>query len=206
MMIRSVSPARRGWVRVETDRGDWLLASRDVDRLGLAVGSNVDATDLRRTAMDAQLPAARKDTGRYLARSEHTRQQLRRYLKRRGYVSKAVEDTLEWAVRLGYVDDLRFARTFVASHRGGRSPMGRRRLQAELRKRGVDGEDVRKALEDLDDGDLEDGLVARVEKRYGGLERRKAWRRAMGYLSRRGFSAGMARRVVERALGDGGGS
>jgi regulatory protein len=203
-MVRSVSPARRGWVRVETGRESWLITSRDAEILGLAEGSEVDGELLRRSALEAQAPAARKDTGRYLARSEHTADQLKRYLRRRGYAPQVVDDTVTWAVRLGYVDDLRYAMTFVRSHRSGKSPMGRRRLRAELRRRGVADGDAREALSDLDDGDMEEGLVARVEKRYGRLAPEVGRRRAMGYLSRRGFSADMARRVVDRALGEGG--
>jgi regulatory protein len=190
---------------VETDGGHWLLPSRVAEGMGLEEGAEIDGEGLQRTALEAQAPAAREDTGRYLARSEHTASQLAGYLRGRGYHAPVVESTVRWARRLGYVDDLRYARSYVRSHRGGRSPMGVRRLRMELRKRGVGREDAEEALAGLRDGEMEEELVSSVSKRYGHLEGEKARRRALGYLSRRGFSYGISRSVVERALGDGAG-
>lgn len=200
MIVRSVSPVRRGWVRVEADGGEWLLPSRAAGRLGVAEGAEVDADRLREAALEEQEPAARKDTGRYLGRAEHTADQLRGYLRRRGYHRSVVEETVDWALRLGYVDDLRYARAYVRAHRGGRSPMGVRRLRMELRRRGVGDADAEAALSDSEDGGMEEELVRSVRKRYGSLQGKKARRRALGYLSRRGFSYGLSRRVVHRAL------
>lgn len=188
---------------METDLGSWLLTSGAARRLALEGGAEIDAERLDEAAMKVQPPAARKDTGRYLARSEHTASQLRGYLGGRQYHPSVVDRTVEWASRLGYVDDVRFARSYVRSHRGGRSPMGVRRLRLELRKRGVSAEDAEAALVDSEDRDIEEDLVRGVRKRYGHLPDEKARRRALGYMSRRGFPYDLSRRVVNRALNGG---
>ena len=202
MVVRSVSSARRGWVLVETDRGSWMIPARKARSLELSRGAQIATERLVQTAVKSQTAAARRDTGRYLARSEHTESQLEGHLTRKGYLPEVVTETIAWAHRLGYVDDLRYARAYVGSHLGGRSPMGSRRLLLELRKRGVDDSDARRAVEEVDERGMENQLTETVRKRYAHLKPEVARRRAKAFLSRRGFDWDTSRRVLEKALED----
>jgi regulatory protein len=70
-----------------------------------------------------------------IARREHSVFELRRKLHQRGYAA-AAEAVIDSLTRAGLLDDERYARAWVAV-RTGRKTEGRRRLVAELIKRGV---------------------------------------------------------------------
>ena len=74
-----------------------------------------------------------------LSRRPHFRRQLEQKLSSRGFSSDEVETTLARLEELGYLDDVACARGFV-TQRLRRGPLGRRRLRAELSRRGADAE------------------------------------------------------------------
>jgi regulatory protein len=74
---------------------------------------------------------------RMLARRDHFRAELADKLHRRGFSSAEVETALERCAALGLVDDEGLARRF-AEVRGTENGWGSRRIEAELRRRGVD--------------------------------------------------------------------
>jgi regulatory protein len=179
-----------------------MLAEGPALPLGVRIGGNADPADLEVLASECQTPAARRDALRYLSGAEHTMGQLSGYLAGRGYSTAVLEAVVAWAGERGFVDDGRFASVFLDSHTG-HSPLGSRRIRQELRKRGVPEAAVDAVLEERDDASLFDTLVETVRRKYGRLPREAAFRRAAGFLSRRGFSAGLSFRVLAKALGDG---
>ena len=136
-----------------------------------------------------------------LASSPKSRAQLETVLKRRGTdpeVAAAVLDRLE-DVRL--VDDTAYAESYVTTRRA--STMSRRALGHELRSKGVAGSVVEEALDTLDP-EAEIGtaraLVARKLPSTRALPLDARVRRLVGVLARKGYSGGLALRVVREAL------
>jgi len=136
-----------------------------------------------------------------LASSPKSRAQLETVLKRRGTdpeVAAAVLDRLE-DVRL--VDDTAYAESYVTTRRA--STMSRRALGHELRSKGVAGSVVEEALDTLDP-EAEIGtaraLVARKLPSTRSLPLDARVRRLVGVLARKGYSGGLALRVVREAL------
>jgi regulatory protein len=103
---------------------------------------------------------------------------------------------------VGLIDDAAFARAWVQSRHAGRG-LARRALAAELRWRGVADDTVNEAVEELDPGQEEAAARNLVAKRLAatrGLDRVKRTRRLVGMLARKGYSGGLAYRVVREAL------
>jgi len=128
-----------------------------------------------------------------LARRPHFERELSRKLEARGFPSSAIEETLARLRRHGYVDDHAAAKSFVAQ-RLARGGLGRARLLAELRARGVTHET---AVEILDSALPEDDLelarqVARRWRRRGGSDPRALAR----HLTRKGFSSASISRLL----------
>lgn len=84
------------------------------------------------------------------------------------------------------IDDAAFARAWVTSRHHGRG-LARRALGSELRRRGIDPETVGEALRQIDT-DTEAATA------------RALVRKLVGMLARKGYSAGLAYRVVKEAL------
>lgn len=103
---------------------------------------------------------------------------------------------------VGLIDDAAFAAAWVESRHAGRG-LARRALAQELRTRGVAGQLVEEAVAQLDQ-DEESAtarvLVERKLRSTAGLKRQARMRRLVGVLARRGYSEGLAFRVVREVL------
>src|SRR5581483_2024712 len=87
--------------------------------------------------------------------------------------------------------------------------MGKRALSAELRRRGVADETALEAVSTIESDDEERAarqLVDRKLRTMSGLDDPTRVRRLVGMLGRRGYSGGLAYRVVREALRDSGSS
>jgi regulatory protein len=103
---------------------------------------------------------------------------------------------------VGLIDDGAFADAWVESRHHGRG-LARRALAQELRTKGVDSALIDAAVGRLDTEQEEATareLVARKMRVTRGLDRDKRLRRLAGMLARKGYSEGMALRVVREAL------
>ena len=110
---------------------------------------------------------------------------------------------LDRFTEVGLIDDAAFARLWVESRQASRG-LARRALADELRRKGVDAEVVREAVDEVDPADEEAAARALVRKKLRSLQRvdrATATRRLAGMLARKGYSAGLAFAVVRDELG-----
>ena len=139
---------------------------------------------------------------RMLTAAPRTRAQLADALRRRGVPDEAAEAVLERFAGVQLIDDAMFARAWVDSRHRGRG-LARRALAAELRQRGVASEDIQAAVDRLDPEQELATARALVQRRLPGMRgqpRSTRFRRLMGMLARKGYSEGLAYRVVREAL------
>ncbi len=109
---------------------------------------------------------------------------------------------LERYSEVGMIDDEAFARAWVSSRHRGRG-LARGALARELRQRGVDGSAIGEALTELDqdtEATTARALVDRRLRSMSGVPPEVAFRRLMGMLARKGYSAGLSVRTVREAL------
>lgn len=125
----------------------------------------------------------------YRARSVN---ELRKKLKEKDFSERTINRVIEDFLRVGLLDDTKFASDFVHS-KMAQKPMGKRLLRQELFSKGVDEETTEKAIAEVY-GDRSEIEVAREltrkrVKRYGGSEEeaKKKKRRLSDFLLRRGF-------------------
>ena len=80
-----------------------------------------------------------------LERQERTEYQLREKLRQNCYPPEAIEDAVDYVKRYHYLDDERYARTFIHFHQETRSKM---RLKNDLARRGISRELIAYCLEE----------------------------------------------------------
>ncbi|MGW3443405.1 recombination regulator RecX [Streptomyces sp. NPDC001076] len=139
---------------------------------------------------------------RLLTGTPRTRKQLADALRKREIPDDVVEEVLSRFEEVGLINDSAFADAWVESRHHGRG-LARRALAQELRTKGVDSALIDEAVAQLDSEQEEETareLVARKLRSTRGLDRDKRIRRLAGMLARKGYSEGMALRVVRRAL------
>jgi regulatory protein len=103
---------------------------------------------------------------------------------------------------VGLIDDEAFARAWIASRQPGKG-LARRALAQELRRKGIDDEIARVALDEIDpDDELEAArlLVRRKLRSMAALDDTVRTRRLVGMLARKGYSPGLAFSVVREEL------
>jgi regulatory protein len=139
---------------------------------------------------------------RLLTGTPRTRKELSDALRKREIPDEAAEEVLSRFEEAGLIDDGAFAGAWVESRHHGRG-LARRALARELRTKGVDAALIDEAMGRLDSEQEETTareLVARRLRATRGLDRDKRIRRLAGMLARKGYSEGLALRVVRSAL------
>jgi regulatory protein len=144
---------------------------------------------------------------RWLAQRPYGVAELARRLKQRlepkGIDPHLIEHVIAKCQRLGYLDDERFAVSFIR-YRMLQRGQGERRLRHELRERGVSDTLITQALEQVTQEEPEAATpeaVARAAliKQFGGgtPPDRKGLKRRFDFLARRGFDSETIWRVLK---------
>jgi regulatory protein len=145
---------------------------------------------------------AREICLRLLTFAPRTRAELAGALHARGIPSAVADEVLGRFADVGLIDDAVFARAWVESRHYSRGLAGRA-LSLELKRRGVDDEDIREAVAELGP-DAEAATAKRlVEQKLAstaGLPPEVRTRRLAGMLARKGYPAGLAFRVIREAI------
>lgn len=130
---------------------------------------------------------------RHLARREHSRAELEKKLAPYGEAD-AISTVLDRMQELGLLSDRRFAESYV---RNRAERLGRRRLEYELARRGIDAGGIEAALTAELTGDELTRARLLWQKKFGlSPEDGKEWARQARFLTSRGFSADVIRNVL----------
>jgi regulatory protein len=157
----------------------------------VSAGENTDPAACREAAL------------KLIERARRTRSDLARRLKEKGYTSAVVNEVLDRLAEVGLVDDVEYARAWL-SGRWGRRPSGWRRLQQELRGKGISDADITRAKELLSErGGAPDEvasaarLAEQARRRYARLDPREQRQKLYALLARRGYDGDTIRRALE---------
>jgi regulatory protein len=141
---------------------------------------------------------------RLLTARARTRAELAGQLTKRGYSDDVSTRVLDRLTAVGLIDDADFAERWVQSRRR-HSGKGKRRLVAELRAKGIDGDVIAAALDDADVTAERDRAVelvrARLRRKNLDGDQMKVARRLVAMLARRGYQQTMAFEVVGAEMG-----
>ncbi|MGX6602595.1 regulatory protein RecX [Micromonosporaceae bacterium Da 78-11] len=144
---------------------------------------------------------AREICLRQLAVRPRTRAELAKALTAKEISDEVIAEVLDRYDEVGIIDDAAFARAWVSSRHQGRG-LARRALAEELRRRGVDAEVASEALEGIDEDEESATARALVDRKLrtatGAPD--AVFRRLVGMLARKGYSAGVSIRAVKDAL------
>lgn len=174
---------------------------------GVARHRALEPKVLHRLNREAASFAAVRKALQLLAYRPRTQREIEIRLRKSGHGSDAIRAAVTRCERLGYLDDATYAKTYVRD-RLRLKPRGFRALVSELMGKGVERAAAAEAVADgfaeagVSDSDLAFGLA---ETRLRALRHHDAEttvRRLSAYLGRRGFSAGVTREAVARAVAE----
>lgn len=130
-----------------------------------------------------------------LEQQDRTEYQLFEKLKRSGYPAICIEEAVAYVKKFGYIDDLRYAKSFVRYQQKKKS---RQRLKTDLMAKGVKKEMIEQALDEEFRSDEQEKIRLLLEKRryHSGNTDRKEMQRTYQYLMRRGFQSCDVRKAM----------
>ncbi len=153
-----------------------------------------------RTIMEEVLPKRAKLRAMNLLKSrDYTTVQLRTKLEQGGYPAAVVEEALAYVAAFRYIDDLRYAVSFIAYNEGSKS---RRRIGQDLQAKGISRDFIEKAWQTWEEEGGSQNELAMIQKL---LEKRhydadhadyKERQRTCAFLMRKGFSGDMIRKAM----------
>lgn len=168
----------------------------------LAVGQELSPERLEAVIVATDLRRAKESLFRLLSLRAYSEAELRSRLRAKQFSEEIIERALADLRDSGLVDDRQFAETFVRSRiSSGRS--GRRRLEWELRSRGVAPQVVEESLAKLGEESEYPLALEVAQRRYERLrdEAPEAQRRKIAlFLQRRGFAYETISRVLSTVL------
>jgi regulatory protein len=174
----------------------------------VAIGKRVSGSSPETEARDPETQPgdpeawAKQICLRLLTAEPRTRAQLALALHRKGIPPETAESVLSRFTDAGLINDAAFARAWVESRHHSRG-LSRRSLSAELKRRGVDGEEIRDAVDALDPE--QEAVTARrlVEQKMAstrGQPPQARARRIASLLARKGYPPGLAFRLIREAM------
>lgn len=188
-------------VRVIPEEGEpFTISGRRAARLGLKPGGELPP-ELHEEILKELKSSCMRRCGTLLGRRDYPVDRLRKKLQDAGYPSAIVEECIEKLEEAHYLDDRRYARTYIRSHMRDRS---RLRILHDLAERGIDGELVEEAFAEIaEETDPDEAQMVQIrrllEKRgYDPARADFAMRqKTMGFLHRKGYEPDMIRRAME---------
>lgn len=164
--------------------------------LGIRIGKEYTEEELIELETESQFGKVYARALEYCLMRPHSSKEVRDYLYRKtrdtrtktGGIKKGVSSVVtqrayDRLVEKGYVDDEKFTRYWV-ENRNTTKGVSKRKLQAELRAKGVDGSIIERFLSETDRSDASElqKIIAKKRARYPDEQK------LMQYLARQGFS------------------
>ena len=151
---------------------------------------------------DKEHTRAKNAAYRFLTYRPRSRAEIESKLVDKGFNDAIIAAVLADLARLGYVNDLQFAHDWTRGRIRLRG-FGRRRIEQELKHKGIGGEIIRDVFAEVFSGETEIEAAKHVaEKKLSTmktLDRLTRRRRLAGFLERKGFSFEIIRTVLKDA-------
>jgi regulatory protein len=179
--------------------GEYAFSLTLIEAARLHKGQTLSDTEIADLRAQDSIERAVDQAVRFLSYRPRSTSEIRDNLTRKQYPPEAIEAALERLARLGYVDDLAFARYWV-SNRDEFRPKGPLALRQELREKGITGSLCDQVLAEVDFADAAYRAAQRANKRLSGLDQTTFRQKLYEYLARRGFRTETIRDVTERLL------
>lgn len=157
----------------------------------LKVGASVDEGELISILREAEYRKAFDYALKILSSAMKTEKEVKNKLALRGYPAEIIDEVIVKIKEYGFVSDGEYAKKYAASY-GGKK--GKNLIKTELKKKGVNDEDIAAAIDGTDETEA---VTALSEKYFKNKE--KSYENAVKcyrYLVSKGFDYELAKRAA----------
>lgn len=200
MVVTLLSEVSASRVKVYIDEQPaFILYKGELRKYGLQEGEPIAERVYEEIVCEVLPKRAKLRCMNLIKSRDYTREQLKLKLKQGGYPERVIEEALEYAASGRYIDDLRYAESFIVCSHEHKS---RRRIENDLLLKGVSAETIAEAwLQWESEGnaqDEEEQIKALLAKKHFKLETAdwKEVQKMYAFLARKGFDGDKIRRLL----------
>lgn len=200
MIVTQLADMGKGRYKVYIEeRPAFALYRGELNRLGIKEGEEIREESLREIREEILPLRAKKRAMNLLQKREYTSAGLREKLREGEYPEACIEEALAYVESYGYVDDLRYARDFIAYNLERKS---RVRIEQDLLRKGIRKDTVRAVFDELAEQGTRQDEAAMIKnllekKKYDAKTAdRQEKQRMYAFLYRKGFHS----EAINRAL------
>ena len=197
MQIQEIIRGKKGKLTIRLEEGlSFPIYEKEAAKYRMTEGGFLSDQDWNEICTEILEKRAKRRALYILQRMERTEYQLRKKLQENGYPEEIVQCAIYYVKSFHYVDDYRYACTYIRYHQSDKS---RLQLKMKLYERGVASELIEQALED-EYSAAEEQLIDRLlEKKHydADIMDQKEKQKIYQYLMRRGFRSESIRRRME---------
>ena len=188
MYIERIEQLEKGRRRLVFETGERLVLYKgEIRSYDLSEGQDIPKTLYQELLFDVLGKRATKRAMHLLEKQDRTEYQLREKLRQNEYPKEAVEQAIAYVQSYHYIDDLRYACSYVRYQKEKKS---NRRLQQDLQKKGVAKEFIEQALLEEGNEDETDAIQRLLEKKgYTPEMPREQANKIYQFLLRRGYKS-----------------
>ncbi|MGL4772205.1 MAG: recombination regulator RecX [Clostridium sp.] len=166
---------------------------------GLKVKQEVDDEKLRLLFLEEEKKKCKSTAIRIVERSYKTEKEIRDRLHQKGYEKEPIEYAVEFLKEYNFLNDKSYTKMYVNDKM---KLGGRNKIKFELKRKGVNEEEINNALENIDEESEKDVARALCQKKYNLLSKKeedkyKLYNKLLRFLVGKGYDYGISKEVVK---------
>jgi regulatory protein len=163
MIITRIEEIERSKFNIYIDEDyAFLLYQKDIDTYGLQEGSEISRLCYEKIMEDTVLRRVKQKALAILKFMDRSEQELRKKLSDAGYSEKVVDQAIVYVKEYKYLDDDRFAMSYVRSRKNSKSKLA---IKTELIQKGISKETIDAVfMEEYENNEQEDAELSAIQK------------------------------------------
>ena len=192
-----VEPVTKTKFRIYLDgQFAFVLYKSELSSCHLKDGESIEEEQVQAILKDIVLKRAKQKAMALLQSMDRTKSELKERLVKQEFPEEIADQAVRYVESFGYVDDRRYAESFILSRKGRKS---RREIYAELSGKKIDGEIVDEMMERCyEESDSGEALRHLLRKKHYDPSRASVEekQKLYAYLARKGFSYGEIKKAL----------
>lgn len=203
MEVTAIKQRRKGLSQLFIDGEPAVkIDTQVILRAGLREGAQLDDEELHTLIKDSERYRANEKALYLLEFRNHSQKELQDKIKRSGISQEAAKEAAEKMEEIGLLDDAAYAKN-LARTLFERKKYGIRRVQQELRLKGISPEITEQVLAEFEPEDVSGVIRELLERKYPAYnEDEKVKKRAVAAMLRFGYQYDDIRRAMQEELWD----
>lgn len=201
MVITKIEEIERSKFNIYIDEEyAFLLYQKDIDTYGLQEGSEISDLCYKKIMEDTVLRRVKQKALAILKFMDRSEQELRKKLSDAGYSEEVVDQAISYVKEYGYLDDDRFAASYVRSRKNSKSKLA---IKTELIQKGISKETIEAVfMEEYENNELEDAELSAIQKAIAKKTKTpdslsyEEKQKLIAFLYRKGFDLSKIKKVL----------